>query len=78
MDLDALERVWPVLAGLAYLLVACSLSVLAAYRRAAIETHDRAREARLLIIAFESAEDPGDDVIVMPDDEQQHDTRRAA
>ena len=53
MDLEVLDRVWPVLAFLAYLLAVCTLSVLAGYRQAAIGVHDRAREAKLLRMQFD-------------------------
>jgi len=68
MDLDVLDRVWPILAFLGYLLAVCTLSVLAGYRRAAIGVHDRAREAKLLRMQFESRDERKDDEQVQTPD----------
>ena len=48
MALDVILSVWPVLLGLAYVLVTCTLSVLASHRRHMIDMHDRVRRSKQL------------------------------
>lgn len=48
MNLQAAQSIWPVLAFLAYMLVTCTLLVLAAQRRHALEIHNRIRESKRL------------------------------
>lgn len=43
---DILQSIWPILLALLYLLATSMLSVLASYRRHAIEVHNLLRESR--------------------------------
>lgn len=56
VELEVLQRVWPVLAFLAYVLAAACLTVLAAYRKKHCALHDRVRESKLLRIKFQQGQ----------------------
>jgi len=43
---DGIRDLWPLLVFFAYLLVTCTLVVLASHRRHAIEMHDRVRRSK--------------------------------